>query len=200
MHAMMERDTPFDDPAARFEAGRFGMWLFLIVLGVLFVATILGYLVVRIDNGETFVPSDAPPPPELLLVSTLALLVSSFTMQRAVAAGRSGDPRQGGMMVVTMLLALAFLVMQGVAWAQLVRENLTITDNLYAWSFYVLTGLHAAHVIGGLPPMAITTWRAMRGRYGPENHRGIVYCAMYWHFLDAVWIVLYATLWFGSLR
>jgi heme/copper-type cytochrome/quinol oxidase subunit 3 len=133
-------------------------------------------------------------------VSTLALLVSSFTMQRAVAAGRSGDPRQGGMMVVTVLLALAFLVMQGVAWAQLVRENLTITDNLYAWSFYVLTGLHAAHVIGGLPPMAITTWRAMRGRYGPDNHRGIVYCAMYWHFLDAVWIVLYATLWFGSLR
>jgi cytochrome c oxidase subunit 3 len=197
---MMERDTPFDDPAARFQAGRFGMWLFLLVLGVLFVATILGYLVVRIDNGGSFVPSDAPPPPTLLLVSTLALLVSSYTMQRAVAAGRQGDPRQGGMMVVTMLLAVAFLATQGIAWAELVRENLTITDNLYAWTFYVLTGLHAAHVIGGLPPMAITTWRAMKARYGPENHRGIVYCAMYWHFLDGVWIALYATLWLGSMR
>jgi cytochrome c oxidase subunit 3 len=176
------------------------MWLFLVVLGVLFVATILGYLAVRIDNADSFVPEGAPPPPALLLVSTAALLVSSFTMQRAVRAGRRGDPRQGGMMVVTMVLALAFLAMQGVAWAELLRENLLITDNLYAWSFYVLTGLHAAHVFGGLPPMAITTWRAMNGRYGPENHRGIVYCAMYWHFLDGVWIALYATLWLGSMR
>lgn len=197
---MKERDTPFDDPTARFDAGRFGMWLFLVVLGVLFVATILGYLAVRIENADGFVPEGAPPPPKLLLVSTAALLVSSLTMQLALRAGRAGDPRQGGMMVVTMVLAIAFLVMQGVAWADLVRANLTITDNLYAWTFYVLTGLHAAHVVGGLPPMAVTCWRAIRGQYGPDNHRGIAYCAMYWHFLDGVWIVLYATLWIGSLR
>jgi cytochrome c oxidase subunit 3 len=197
---MQERDTPFDDQAARFDAGRLGMWIFLVVLGVLFVATILGYLAVRIDNADTFVPEGAPPPPRLLLLSTLALAVSSVTMQRAVRAARVGDPRQGGMMVVTMALAVAFLAIQAVAWSQLVRENLTITDSLYAWTFYVLTGLHAAHVLGGLPPMAITCWRAMNARYGPDDHRGIVYCAMYWHFLDAVWIVLYATLWLGSMR
>ncbi len=69
---------------------------------------------------------------------------------------------------------------------------------LYAWTFYVLTAMHAAHVIGGLPAMAITAFRASRASYTPENHRGIVYCAMYWHFLDGAWIVLYATLWLGS--
>jgi heme/copper-type cytochrome/quinol oxidase subunit 3 len=47
--------------------------------------------------------------------------------------------------------------------------------------------------------MLIVTARALRGAYGPEDHRGIVYCAMYWHFLDGAWIVLYATLWFGSM-
>jgi cytochrome c oxidase subunit 3 len=133
-------------------------------------------------------------------VSTALLLVSSWTMQRALRFGRSGDPRQGGMMVATSALALGFLAVQGVAWAELYRQNLAISDNLYGWTFYVLTALHAAHVVGGLVPMAITTWRASRGRYGPADHRGITYCAMYWHFLDGAWIVLYTVLLLGSAR
>lgn len=196
---MQQRDTPFDDPAARFDAGRFGMWLFLIVLAVLFVSTILGYLVVRLDNGSDFVPPNAPPPPPLLLASTAVLLLSSCTMQRALRFGREGDPRQGGMMVATSALALGFLGAQLLAWRELLAQNLGPTDNLYGWTFYVLTAIHAAHVLGGLPPLAITTWRASRGLYGPADHRGITYCAMYWHFLDGVWIVLYATLWIGSM-
>ena len=103
-------------------------------------------------------------------------------------------------MATTLALALVFLVAQGMAWAELFRQNLAISDNLYGWTFYVLTGLHAAHVLGGLPPMIITTRRALRGSYGPTEHRGITYCAMYWHFLDGVWVVLYATLWLGSMR
>jgi len=195
---MAQRDTPFDDPKARFQAGLFGMWLFLVVLAVVFASTILAYLVVRIDNGAAFIPADAPKPPALLLASTVALVLSSFTMQRALRAGRTGDPRQGGLMLVTLILALAFLVAQGLAWRQLYEQNLVISDNLYAWTFYVLTGLHAAHVLGGLPPMLVTTWRASRAAYGPDDYRGITYCAMYWHFLDVVWIVLYATLLIGS--
>jgi cytochrome c oxidase subunit 3 len=191
-------DTPFGDPKARFEAGLFGMWLFLLVLAVVFISTIIGYLVVRIDNGAAFIPADAPKPPLLLLVSTGVLLVSSVTMQKALRAGRVGDPRQGGLMVATLALALTFLIAQGVAWRDLYEQNLAISDNLYAWTFYVLTGLHAAHVLGGLPPMLITTWRASRAAYGPDDHRGITYCAMYWHFLDGIWVVLYATLVLGS--
>ncbi len=197
---MAQRDTPFDDPTARFEAGRFGMWIFLAALGVVFASTIVGYLAVRIDNGADFVPIDAPRPPAILLASTVLLLISSVTMQRALRFGRSGDPRQGGMMLATTALAVAFLVIQLVAWRQLLSENLGPTDNLYGWTFYVLTALHAAHVVGGLPPLVITTWRASKGLYGPMDHRGITYTAMYWHFLDAVWMVLYATLWLGSMR
>jgi cytochrome c oxidase subunit 3 len=192
-------DTPFDDPKARFQAGLFGMWLFLVVLAVLFVSAILGYVVVRVDNGADFIPAGAPRPPALLLLSTGLLLVSSVTMQRAVQAGRRGDPAQGGMMLVTVALALGFLALQWIAWQQWLSADLALDDNLYAWTFYVLTGMHAAHVLGGLPAMAITTVKAARAGSTPENHRGIVYCAMYWHFLDGAWIVLYATLWFGSM-
>ncbi len=195
---MKDPSTPFDDPRARFQAGLFGMWLFLIALGVLFVATILGYLVVRIDNGDAFIPEGAPRPPALLLASTAALLLSSVTMQKALRAGRVGDPRQGGLMLATLVLAVAFLAAQGFAWRELLAQQLTVSDSLYGWTFYVLTGLHALHVLGGLPPMVVTTVRASRAAYTAENHRGIAYCAMYWHFLDGVWLVLYATLWLGS--
>ena len=88
---MSQRDTPFDDPKARFQAGLFGMWLFLVVLAIVFISTIIGYLVVRIDNGAAFIPENAPKPPLLLLVSTGVLLLSSVTMQKALRAGREGD-------------------------------------------------------------------------------------------------------------
>ena len=175
------------------------MWLFLIALAVLFVSVILGYVVVRVDNGSDFIPEGAPPPPRILLVSTALLLVSSASIQAAVRAARAGDPRQGQRMVLTLGLAVGFLVLQAVAWWQLVQQRMLPTDGLYAWTFYVLTALHAAHVLGGLPPMLVVTMRALRAGYGPDNHRGIVYCAMYWHFLDFAWILLYATLWVGSI-
>ena len=174
--------------------------LMVLVGSMLFVSAILGYVEVRVDNGDGFIPANAPAPPSILLASTVLLVVSSATMQRAANAGRRGDPAQGGMMLVTIALALGFLAIQAVAWRQWVTQGVLVADNLYAWTFYVLTGMHAAHVLGGLPAMAITAVKAARAAYTPDNHRGIVYCAMYWHFLDGAWIVLYATLWFGSLR
>jgi heme/copper-type cytochrome/quinol oxidase subunit 3 len=191
-------DTPFDDPKARFEAGLFGMWIFLVVLSVLFVSVMLGYIVVRVDNGADFIPQDAPPPPPVLLVSTVVLALSSITMQIALRAGRAGRSGQGPYMLATVGLAAVFLALQLFAWRQMLAAGFGPSGSLYAWTFFVLTATHGLHVIGGLPPMLITTARALRGRYGPENHRGIAYCAMYWHFLDAVWVFLYATLWLGS--
>jgi heme/copper-type cytochrome/quinol oxidase subunit 3 len=108
-------------------------------------------------------------------------------------------PRAARLAGVALLLGVGFLGMQAWAWIDLWRAQLHVQDNLYAWSFYVLTGLHAAHVIGGLPPLMLVWWRARNGRYSAAHPEGAVYCAMYWHFLDAVWMALYATLWLGSL-
>ena len=193
---------PFDDARQRHAAGVFGMWLFLITLAMLFGASILGYLVVRVnaDPTEPFVPEDAPALPHLLLVSTVALVASSYTMHRTTRAVRQGMQAVAARMAgITLVLALAFLLLQAWAWIDLWRQNLRIDDGLYAWTFYVLTALHALHVIGGLIPLGVVWWRAGHGRYSPQHPEGVVYCAMYWHFLDAVWLLLYATLWLGSL-
>lgn len=192
---------PFSAPKDRQAAGVFGMWLFLVTLGVLFLTSILGYLVVRLnpDPAEPFIPLDAPPLPRMLLLSTAALLASSATIHATVRAIRAGaQARASTAAGLTLLLAMAFLAVQAWAWLDLWRAELRIDDSLYAWTFYVLTGLHAAHVVGGLVPLAIVCIRARAGRYTPEHPEGVVYCAMYWHFLDAVWLVLYATLWLGS--
>ena len=195
----LEND-PFADPTARLSAGRFGMWLFLLTLAVVFVATIIGYLAVRISpiNASTWPPPSMPPLPGILFWSTGVLLVSSWTMHRGVRACERGSPAQGGWALATLVLGVGFLVLQLVAWREAVADNMRLKDHLYAWTFFVLTGLHGAHVVGGLVPLGVVTWRSLRGRYGPGRAAGAIYCGMYWHFLDAVWIVLYATLWLGS--
>ena len=193
---------PFDTARSRQAAGVFGMWLFLVTLAVLFIASILGYLVVRLnpDPSEPFLPDDAPALPRTLLLSTVALLASSGTMHATVRAVRRGaGSRAARLAGLSLLLALGFLALQGWAWVDLWRQQLRMQDSLYAWTFYVLTGLHAAHVVGGLVPLALVWVRARRGRYDADHPEGVVYCAMYWHFLDAVWLALYATLWLGSL-
>ena len=195
----LNNDSPFEDSRQQFAAGRFGMILFLVSIGMLFAATILCYLFVRLNPDPTIpwrLPGE-PGLPGLLAASTVVLVVSSITLWAAQAGIVHGT--QTRWLATTLVLGLLFLLMQGVAWWQLYSEQVTITDGLFAWTFYVLTGLHALHVIGGIVPMAVVPRRSARGMYSADHHDGITYCAMYWHFLDAVWIILYATLWFGSL-
>lgn len=192
---------PFDSAAQRQGAGIFGMWLFIAVVAMLFIACILGYLVVRFDRapGQEWVTPETPPLPHALLLSTGLLLASSWSMQAAVRAARLNRfALVRTAMGATLALALLFLGVQVLAWTELWRANATIESGLYAWTFYVLSGVHALHVLGGIVPMVVVFRRSMQDRYDAQHHSGLIYCAMYWHALDAIWIVLYATLWLGS--
>jgi cytochrome c oxidase subunit III len=118
------------------------------------------------------------------------------TIQRAVVSIRLGQIRNSARwLTATLVLGVLFLVSQTVNWWGLITAQMTAyTKNLYAFTFYMLTGLHAAHVSGGLILLAIVISRARRGRYGSGHHEGITYAAMYWHFLGVVWLVLFAVL------
>lgn len=204
MALWVRSDKPpiFEDETARRQAGRFGMWLFVLTLAIIFLSTILAYVIVRVGptNVGDWPPPDAPPLPTALIASTLILLLSDATMHVARVAGGRGERSTAAWMVLTLALALGFVASQVVAWSQAARSNMIVTADLYAWTFYVLTALHALHVAGGLVPMAIVSVRASRGAYGPGRDEGIANCALYWHFLDVVWLALYATLWWGSQR
>ncbi|MBZ5641015.1 MAG: cytochrome c oxidase subunit 3 [Acidobacteriia bacterium] len=174
--------------------GLLGMKLLVLALSMLFAASIFGYLVIR-SRAPVWPPPGVPRLPSALWISTLIIVISSFTMQGAVRAARRN--RQAALragMVLTTLLGAAFLVSQTLNWFALVAANLTARTNLYGFTFYMLTGLHAAHVVGGLVPLAIVTARAWAGRYTAVAHAGVAYCAVYWHFLAAVWIVMFGIL------
>ena len=180
------------------------MWIFLLTLAMVFLTTIIGYVVVRnqLVSDGSWKPAGAESLPWELVPSTFLLVLSSLTTHLARSAAVRGGraPTTGAWMALTALLAAGFLVFQVLAWVELVRQELAFDESLYAWLFFVLTGLHALHVLCGIPPLVIVTIRSFRGAYGrtPVSHAGLTFFAMYWHFLDVVWICLYALLLWGS--
>jgi cytochrome c oxidase subunit 3 len=168
-----------------------GMKWFLTSLSVLFLTSVIACLMVTIRAGAW--RSDAIPGlPSKLWVSTLILLMVSLTLERGRQQIRQNVSRGLlWMLLLTLALAIAFLVSQVRVWLTLEQVQLPSTaKTLYLFSFGVLTGLHAVHVLGGFVPLTVCSVRAWREGYSSFDHAGVTYCAMYWHFLDAVWLVI----------
>jgi cytochrome c oxidase subunit 3 len=175
-------------------AGSFGLAIFLVSLAVLFLGSLVAYAAIRMQ-APVWPPPDLPPLPRTLILSTALIFAGSVTVQAAVHCARAN--RQWALraaLMATLLLGAAFLVSQTVSWAEMLGARATPTSHLFGWLFYFLTGLHAAHVVGGLIPLGVVTVNAFYGRYSPLRHTGVRFSAIYWHFLGGVWITLYATI------
>jgi cytochrome c oxidase subunit 3 len=190
----------FSDPAARYRAGRHGLALFLGSLAMLFAASILGVLIIR-WRSPRWSDLELPPPPALLWVSTGLLILSSGTMQAAIAMLRRSRPALlAAALIVTMLLGVGFLVLQArcwLVWGPAAAESMRRSDDAPALAlagFFILTGLHAVHVLGGLVPLVVVSAAAARGRLSADRPGWAPFVALYWHFLDGVWLVLFLTL------
>ena len=175
--------------------GRFGMWLFIASLTMLFLASLVGFLLTRAYSAN-WNPFDLPR--GLWLSTALLVVADGFIIyaQRGARSDRMVAVKRG--MAGALVFAIGFLVCQTVAWSAM-TESLVETNPaaLAAYTFYLLTGLHALHVIGGFVPLGFSLWRSIAGEYTARNHAGLTYCAMYWHFLGVVWLVIVAALYFG---
>ena len=175
--------------------GVMGMWIFIVALAVLFISTLVGYFYIRLTY-TTWRLAEIPPFPLSLWVSSFLIILSSWTHQRGLYAIRK-DERENlkRYMLATLLLALGFLGVQTYSWLQFLKVQLPGTQrSMYTFTFYLLTVLHALHVLGGLVPLGIVTTKSFLGRYSRYRHEGVTHCIMYWHFLGVVWIVLFLTL------
>lgn len=183
-----------------------GMWLFLAALAVLFVGGMLAYIIVRITGtierihpltGD-IIPATAPPLhtigiPPVLWLSTAAILISSYTIHRAldnVIHERQDRFRQA--LITTLLLAVPFFLAQGAGLATLLGQAAEGGTALQYAVFFLII-VHALHVVGGLVPLIVITRLAHKGRYDHEYHSPVRSLAMYWHFLDVVWLLMFAT-------
>jgi cytochrome c oxidase subunit 3/cytochrome o ubiquinol oxidase subunit 3 len=137
-----------------------------------------------------------PYPSEVLetpVIATICLLSSSLTIvlaERAFERANSGGFRLwwSG----TIVLGAIFLAITAAEWRSLISEQgLTISSNLFGTTFYSLVGLHASHVIVGLSLLALTLILFMRGHVRPEHGERLKLISWYWHFVDAVWVVVF---------
>ena len=170
----------------------FGLATFLVADGMTFAGFFAAYLTFRAVNP---LPAGASYELELLLptINTLLLLVSSLTFHRAGAALRRSDAAGcQRWLLITAALGFSFLAGQMKEYFSL---PFGLTDNLFASTFYAITGFHGLHVtLGGL--MILIVWWQSRagGRVNAGNPFPLEAAELYWHFVDGIWVVLYGIL------
>jgi cytochrome c oxidase subunit 3 len=174
------------------DARLFGLATFLVADGMTFAGFFAAYLTFRAVNP---LPPGSTYELELLLptVNTVLLLVSSLTFHRAGKNLLRGD--HGGCrtwLLVSAALGAAFLGGQMLEYFNL---PFGLTDNLFASTFYALTGFHGLHVTLGVICIAIVWFQSRPGgRVSPANPFGLEAAELYWHFVDGIWVVLYGIL------
>jgi cytochrome c oxidase subunit 3 len=167
-------------------------------MSTLFVAFLIAYLLLR-RNAPTWPPPGAPLPPRGLWISTLVLAGSSGTLVLAVRAARAGAARAlRRWLAATLQLGILFLVVQAILWRSVFASGRFTFSDAYGTIFYSLTGLHGAHVIGGILFLSRASSRARHDPAGPKTRLTLALCSTYWHFMGAVWVVIFSVLYFMS--
>jgi cytochrome c oxidase subunit III len=171
-------------------AAKMALWVFLAVATSLFVLFVSAYAM-RLNLADW-----APlPRPRLLMLNTALLVGASLAMQWTVHAAHhaDGDKVRRGLWA-SGLLTFGFLAGQLFVWKQLNDAGYFLSSSAATAFFYLLTAVHGLHVLGGLVAWARASARAWRGTDPARIRLGIELCATYWHYLLAVWVVLYALL------
>ena len=181
----------------RFYADRYrlGMWVALAGIVMLFTALTSAYIV-RTASANDWRPIAIP---NVLWLSTLVIIVSSVTFEGARRALKSqDDDGYGHWLIATTILGLAFLVSQLWAWRQLVGQGIYLSSNPHSSFFYLLTGAHALHLLGGLLALTFLWVRSRRkiteAALVAKRQAAADAVTIYWHFMDGLWIYLFLLL------
>jgi cytochrome c oxidase subunit 3 len=174
---------------------RIGMWVALASIAMMFTALTSAYIV-RANTSNDWRPIAMPP---LLWLSTGLILLSSITFEvsrRSLKQAKAGIYQRW--LLLTVLLGLAFLATQLMAWRQLVAQGIYLSSNPHSSFFYVLTGAHGLHLLGGVLALDFLLLRSWRRRYEEDavaKRQAIANAvAIYWHFMDGLWIYLFLLL------
>jgi len=171
--------------------GRVAMFSLIIGESAIFTIFVVAYVyyIGRSVSGPTPRILDVP------IFNTVCLLSSSLTIWLAEHAIERGRIRVfGAWWALTMLLGIVFLAGTAIEWTHLiVDEKFTIRTNLFGTTFYSLVGLHATHVVVGLVGLSLVMLFTLLGRVEQRHAERIQVLSLYWHFVDAVWVVVFTT-------
>jgi cytochrome c oxidase subunit 3 len=203
---MAENEThlaeQFDDMIQQEEADMLGMWTFLATEVLFFGGLFIGYIVYRTSYPTSFIEGGRHSNLLLGTINTVILLTSSLTMVLAVHAAQEGRRKDIiRFLLATIFLGLGFLLVKGIEYHQHISEHLwpgtgfskslSPQAEMFFNFYWVMTGLHALHVIIGIGAISILAWLARRQKFSPEYYTPVEICGLYWHFVDIVWVFLY---------
>lgn len=183
---------PESVPAKGYPTAWWGMAVLIATEATIFLGLLSAYFFVRAASRQW--PQGGIEPPQLgrIIVFSFVLWGSSLPLFYAEPAIRRGARRGVRIaLFLSFVLGLAFIVNQGIEYHDL---GFGLRDNAYASLFYVITGLHGLHVIIGLLMNLVVQLKAALGRFGPDRHLTLSIYALYWHFVDAVWVFVFASL------
>ena len=173
-----------------------GMLVLYASMTVLFTATHIGFWFTRLTSPHYRAPGLPDLPSGLLLSTGVIGLTSLCIWQAQLAVKKNLLEALKRWLLAAGVLGLSFLLTQTANW--FVMRPPSNANSLYIATFFLLTGVHALHVIGGFIPLGFVIHHALRRDYSSSHHEGLSLCAQYWHYLGAVWLVLVSTLYLGN--
>ena len=196
MVATIQRPV-LSETVASNERYRIGMWVALAAILMMFTSLSSAYIV-RAASANDWRPIAMP---RVLLLSTALIVISSLTLETARRKlKRDLTSSYKGWLLVSTLLGFGFLLSQWWAWRQLVRQGIYVMTNPHSSFFYLLTGTHGVHLLGGLLALAFLLVRArnsMANEPSRARHQAVAGAVtLYWHFMDVLWIYLFVLLFF----
>jgi cytochrome c oxidase subunit I+III len=185
-----EMDVPVGDPTPS-SIGGWGMSVLIVNEAMFFAYLIFSYFYLSTRAQHAF-PPDGPPDIKLVIPNTFILLGSSVTAwwaSRGLERNNQGRLRAG--LIITIVLGIAFLGIQAVEYS---AKSSGPDASAYASSFFTTTGFHGVHVLIGLLMLGVILIRAFRGHFTSRDHLAVSNVVLYWHFVDAVWLVVFSSL------
>jgi cytochrome c oxidase subunit 3 len=187
------------------EASILGMWIFLVTEIMFFGGLFLAYIVYRTMYPDAWVQGSNHLNVYMGAANTGVLIVSSLTMVLAVRAAQVGS--RGGQIVnliFTIIFGTTFLVVKYFEYAEKFEHHLVPGPNfdpalpaaqqIFFSLYFIMTGIHAAHMVVGIGIMLVILWMAWKGTFGPDYYGPLEVSGLYWHFVDIVWIFLFPLL------
>lgn len=181
--------------AAQQKASKPLLWVGIVSIVMLFAGLTSAY-VVRADNGNWLIFNM----PDIFFVSTAVIIASSITLFIGLQMAKKNNNK--GVIfgvLATFILGLVFTYCQFAGWSELTAKGVVFAGkyaNASGSFLYVLTGLHLAHLFGGLISLLVTLINSLRRKYTAGNTLGLELCSIYWHFLDILWVYLFLFLYY----
>jgi cytochrome c oxidase subunit 3 len=163
------------------------LWIAMVSMVMLFAGLTSAYVVRKAEGN--WIAFNLP---KMFTLSTIVIIISSFTIQYALYAVKKNLLNQVKWAVITTLaLGIAFVFMQFYAWNVMVKNGIYFVGNPSGSFIYVLSGMHLLHLFGGIIAMIVISTKSLLEKYHPQNFLGLQLGAIFWHFLDLLWVYLF---------